>query len=505
MNSQEKIRHFIPKSAFIWILNDSLNYDELRLLLERIGISFNEKQLKNAPTEVLAREISDEAYKNSKAFQLSQYYLDKKNKNEMAEIAHKSLEELRNEFDKDSNNLFRSGNVGKYLWALIRDERPLTQDYISLFIKKVLMKVDHFSSIIKKLEKRPFPQKEAYVRKNIPPKYNHASREKLIKTIDELKGELKNARSEITKKENKIVLFQQKNENITNLHKELLTESQKMKHDFYLQEKQVDAQKKALQLVEKDKKNNTELKAALHHLKRENKKIQYEYEKIHIYKEKNEIFFQKINQLDRSLANAYDRIEVLQRNIAEKERTINEMVTRLEKKEQKIKKVSKQSPKEKKISIGIFIDVQNIYYGAREHFDGKLDYHKLLIEILRDRKLYKAIAYIVKSPEINQENFIDALYGMGFEIKYKDLIIRHDGSMKGDWDLGIAIDMLQLSDKLDCVVLVSGDGDFVDLLKLMKLRNIMVEVFSFLHNTAQDLIDIADYHHCIDERFLINK
>jgi uncharacterized LabA/DUF88 family protein len=90
-----------------------------------------------------------------------------------------------------------------------------------------------------------------------------------------------------------------------------------------------------------------------------------------------------------------------------------------------------------------------------------------------------------------------------YEVKRKNLRLRSDGSAKGDWDMGMAIDMISLADRLDVVVLVSGDGDFVSLVNLIKTMGPRVEVFSFFHNTAKDLVHAADYHYSIEEELLL--
>jgi uncharacterized LabA/DUF88 family protein len=109
----------------------------------------------------------------------------------------------------------------------------------------------------------------------------------------------------------------------------------------------------------------------------------------------------------------------------------------------------------------------------------------------------------VQTPEIDQTNFLDMLSKNGFEIKSKDLRIRPDKSSKGDWDMGIAIDAISMVDKLDVIVLVSGDGDFVDLVHLLKSRGVIVEIISFPKSTNEDLINAANHFVPVDEPLLI--
>lgn len=152
--------------------------------------------------------------------------------------------------------------------------------------------------------------------------------------------------------------------------------------------------------------------------------------------------------------------------------------------------------------VGIFVDVQNIFYAAKQ-FNARLDFEKLLTASVNGRRLIRAIAYIVQSPEVDQSSFISMLQQKSYEVRQKDLRQRSDGSAKGDWDMGIAIDIMGFVSKLDVVVLVSGDGDFVPLVDLVKSLGPRVEVISFTHNSARDLVNSADAHTPIEDTLLL--
>ena len=159
---------------------------------------------------------------------------------------------------------------------------------------------------------------------------------------------------------------------------------------------------------------------------------------------------------------------------------------------------------ETELRVGIFVDVQNIFYAAKP-FNARLDFEKLLELSVGKRRLIRAIAYVVQSPDVDQSNFISMLQQKSYEVKRKDLRQRSDGSAKGDWDMGMAIDIMRFVDKLDVVVLVSGDGDFVPLVDLVKTLGPRVEVISFTYNTARDLINSADEHIPIEEALLLRN
>ncbi len=154
------------------------------------------------------------------------------------------------------------------------------------------------------------------------------------------------------------------------------------------------------------------------------------------------------------------------------------------------------------IRVGLFVDVQNIFYGARQ-FNAKLDFDFLLKTILNHRRLIRALSYVVVTSDVDQSGFITMLQHRGFEVKSKNLRLRADGSAKANWDIEITIDMLSLADKFDVIALVSGDGDFVPLVNILKTLGPMVEIYSFPHNTSRDLMESADTYMAIDQSWLI--
>jgi uncharacterized LabA/DUF88 family protein len=154
--------------------------------------------------------------------------------------------------------------------------------------------------------------------------------------------------------------------------------------------------------------------------------------------------------------------------------------------------------------VGIFIDVQNMYYSARQ-LKGKLDFDALLQACVLDRRLIQASAYVVESKEIDQSGFIAMLQQRAIEVRRKTLKIRADGSMKGDWDMEMALDILDMAPKLDVVVLVSGDGDFTSLVRRVKTMGPKVEVVAFPRNTAKSLLEAADRFHPLDRRSMIRS
>ena len=161
--------------------------------------------------------------------------------------------------------------------------------------------------------------------------------------------------------------------------------------------------------------------------------------------------------------------------------------------------------------IGIFIDVQNMFYSAKLLHQSKVDYGRLLREITGTRQLVRAIAYIVQKPDVNQSGFHEALTRFGYELKIKELKIRPDPegragtSAKGSWDIGLTIDALMMAPRLDTVVLVTGDGDYVPLVDTLKAQGCRVEVVSFERSTAGELIRAADQYIPIQDAWIFKE
>ncbi len=159
--------------------------------------------------------------------------------------------------------------------------------------------------------------------------------------------------------------------------------------------------------------------------------------------------------------------------------------------------------------VGVFVDVQNLYYSARNIYKSKVNFRAILKEAVKERSLIRAIAYVIKADVKDEANFFEALKNLGYEVKEKDLQIFFGGARKGDWDIGIAMDMIELAPKLDTVILVSGDGDFVPLVRHVKhALGCFVEMMAFGKSSSQKLIEEADNFIDLDanpEKFLIRS
>ena len=154
--------------------------------------------------------------------------------------------------------------------------------------------------------------------------------------------------------------------------------------------------------------------------------------------------------------------------------------------------------------IAIFVDIQNIYYTTRDAYGRQFNYRKLWQKISAEGEIVSATAYDIARNDDGQLKFQEALKHIGFTVKLKPYIQRQDGSAKGDWDVGITIDVLETARDVDTVVLLSGDGDFDLLLeKIKKDYNVTAEVYGVQGLTADSLIRAASVYHPIAEDLLM--
>ena len=147
-------------------------------------------------------------------------------------------------------------------------------------------------------------------------------------------------------------------------------------------------------------------------------------------------------------------------------------------------------PKEQRVEV--LIDVQNLYYSARNLYHQKVNFSEVLKEGVAGRKFIRAFAYVVRTKTGEEKPFFDALTNLGIETRVKDLQEYYGGLKKADWDVGIAVDAIKTSDSVDVVVIVSGDGDFTPLIEYLQNHGKRVEAMAFGKSTSSKIREVAD-------------
>jgi uncharacterized LabA/DUF88 family protein len=156
--------------------------------------------------------------------------------------------------------------------------------------------------------------------------------------------------------------------------------------------------------------------------------------------------------------------------------------------------------------VAIFVDLQNIYYTTRDAFGANFNFNAFWAEVTLGREVTKAVAYAIDRGDEKQKQFQNILRAIGFEVKLKPYIQRRDGSAKGDWDVGITIDVMDYATEADVVVMATGDGDFDLLVNKVKVDfNIPVEVYGVKQLTARSLINAASKFIAIDNVLLLKN
>ena len=142
--------------------------------------------------------------------------------------------------------------------------------------------------------------------------------------------------------------------------------------------------------------------------------------------------------------------------------------------------------------VGVFIDTQNMYHSARDLFGGRVNFGALVEQVVADRRLVRAVAYVIRTQGGEEKAFIDALTHSGIETHEKEIQVFFGGAKKADWDVGMAIDAVRIAPLLDVVIIVSGDGDFVPLVEYLKYQGRQVEVAAFRNTASTKLVETAD-------------
>jgi uncharacterized LabA/DUF88 family protein len=154
--------------------------------------------------------------------------------------------------------------------------------------------------------------------------------------------------------------------------------------------------------------------------------------------------------------------------------------------------------------IAIFVDVQNIYYTTRQHYQRQFNYRAFWTQATSNKEVVSAFAYAIDKGDSKQESFQNILRKIGFQVKLKPYIQRKDGSAKGDWDVGITLDVIEHAAAVDTIILLSGDGDFDLLLqKARQVYGVKTEVYGVTNLTAPSLVNSTDRFIPITENLLM--
>lgn len=158
--------------------------------------------------------------------------------------------------------------------------------------------------------------------------------------------------------------------------------------------------------------------------------------------------------------------------------------------------------------VAVLIDAQNMYHSAKHLYDSKLNFPDVVRSATQDRQLIRAIAYVAKSKTGDEMAFFEALVEGGIELRVKDVLEFSSGMKKADWDVGMTIDAVKLAEKVDVLILLTGDGDFVPCVEYLQARGVVVEVVAFSQSASSELKGACDIFFDLSEdagQFLIRS
>ncbi len=526
--NEDQLKMNIHKDQLNWFLTLHLSEREVFQLLTRSNLFTDPDRLHSSSSQELLSMLTTAFYTHSVIDDKVTQHLSEKSETAIKaikRIGYMVVDEIHTYF-KSPKALIETGDFGDVVWALLSDDREEVRTH-GYKLLTAAYETDHQTYIqetnkVTESEESVDSDCELTVQENDfetthktrenstdedekDESENHESRIdnlQLHKTRLEKKNKMleQRCKSLVDENENykrKIVDFQEKEEQISVLKNEnisLQDETTRLRH---VNEQLEVLEDKQEELLSENSKMTAQLNI-LSQLKDANESFQVELKLAEeaIYKEKS-----ALDQLKNDLQLHFELIDKRYDTSRKTLNQIRQTVSQFDGSPSEINLNDRNDSSQPR--VGVFVDVQNMFYAAKDRFERRVDYIKLLDLIVGPRHLMSAFAYIVQIPEIKQSNFISLLEHNGYTIRSKDLRLRGDGSAKGDWDVGIAVDVVSMLGSLDVVILASGDGDFCPLAELIKQQQKRIEVVAFEHNTSMDLQAMADQFFPIGEELLM--
>lgn len=504
--TSEKIEQYLTKEHLSWVIFDSLAQPKIVSLISRLGIDYPGVRMTSLPHQKLAYDLASEMFDHPDIMNVAAKTLNEANFAVMEKVSLMSENDIRT-LVSNPDKVFLFTKPGNFLWALVSDCRLIINELTPKFSANIEQAAE--------IEDRLSSEIDKEAKKMAAHLFSKKGYNKLLSNIAFLKDRISEEQKASGKLSQEIMHLRKKNIEQQKLIEQISRASGELSREKGVLNKQLERKQGEIdnlnqrcgelkkQLVVGPK---MRLKSEIHRLEKENANL------VHTLEKERQVNNDRINLLEKEcllLREELKRIEQVNLELRQQLDNEKQKFEVLER-DYQITLAKKDSPlpvpKEKGRRLGIFIDNQNVYYSSKRQFGKKIDYPKLLGTLVKDRHLVRAICYIVQQPEVTQEGFINMLRNHGYTVRMRDLIRRADGSAKGNWDIGIAADVLTLVDKnnLDIVVLVTCDGDFVDLVKLLSSKGIRVEVAGFQMNMAMDLKRTADEYYFITEDLMVS-
>lgn len=450
--------------------------------------------------------------------ELASEFLTEKAHAAISRVGYMEVTEIQT-FFKTSDILIEAGDFGEVVWALLTDQRTAVVEHGYKLLNTTYESIEvaytnGYETLQSSEQLEKIGSQDAYNLEDTDPQPQDA-----IPEIEQLEQQLANSKADYVSLEKKHSRLDQQRAFLLEENKGLKSKAE----DYHDNEKRLkELQQENLTLREQVT-QYTEDATALRQLTderdlllREKERLTEQLQEYEQIKAVKETFTTDLNLVEEAIYKGYQGLEEFQNNLHNHfdalesshqaargalnqiRQTLAYLDTQPLSESEDAHPMTAEQPR-----VGVFVDVQNMFYAAKDRYGRRVDYIKLLDLIVGPRYLMGAYAYVVQIPEIDQAPFLSLLEHNGYTIKSKDLRLRGDGSAKGDWDVGIAVDVVSMLSSLDVVILASGDGDFCPLAELIKQQNKRVEVVAFEHNTSMDLQQIADQFFPIGDELLI--
>lgn len=389
------------------------------------------------------------------------------------------------------DRIIENGSLAGPLWALATDPRPEAGRVLERLVRKVKRQADKFL--------REAEERERALSK-VEPLLQGLAQVKRLE--DEVMKIADRADREISRSEKKVRELREKREDQARRIAVLEEERAQLRREKAGLEKEMERLSQKLVRLSTSRPQLRDSERRIHELTKNVARLEHELGQASRLREKLGGMRGRLDEAERrsrelvaALAEAEERAEkdrfTYEAVVSDLRSEVARLRARLTKEQERRPAVHRaRSYREQR--VGIFLDVSNLYRSGLDYYRRQIDYPRLTQTVLNGRVQAAAIAYNVESAWGDKRSFFDMLRGLGYDVRTKDLVVRADGSRKGDWDVGIAADIIERLDRLDVVALGSGDGDFLPVVRKAKERGVPVEVYAF-PNTAAALKEEADY------------
>jgi uncharacterized LabA/DUF88 family protein/uncharacterized coiled-coil DUF342 family protein len=498
----QRIVGLFDEKALSWIIEHALDRQALVKLSNVCGVSYAGMRTKSVPSEKLALDLVRHFFDKELVGEQIVKVLGKASAQEMAELRRAEVAAVRSSAQPNGSSTLRQ--FSRLVVALALDDREEAHETVPVMLHKA---EPYFHQ-----EVRPPEPADAEARPASGASPHPETDTRLARNGKDLDQALRAACDERERLEQQNKTLEARLGQLREQIKQLQIEIDTLRHDNRTFEKTVAEKDRELQHLKESLHQLPALTTQINQLERENRKLRYQLDKqpspdqaALVLNPLVQTFDRNAEEIRESVRATFRTIESeygdLRRTIDDLQKEMHTLRIEIQRERQPPSRLHRTVRRDQE-RVGIFVDVQNMFYAARQH-DARLDFEKLMQAAVGERRLIRAVAYVIQTPEVDQTGFVAMLQQRSYQVRRKDLRLRSDGSAKGDWDMGMAIDMIGMADKLDVMVLVSGDGDFVSLVHLLKEMGPRVEVFSFPHNTARDLMEAADQYYAIDDTLLI--